>query len=728
MEDVHQCVPVTQIPPPPRSNNKSEGPSCPACGQPINPGTGNMWHDETDYVSASPGGLSIRRTYNSSPYDWDASAIHGFGVRWTSEYDASISLLPPNTPLLDSGICWRREDTKYVWCESPIITDSAPPMTLRSAVPAAVSVSRGDGKKLVFKLFNNTWTSDVDISLRLNMRLSADSAYVTEWTLTSDMADATETFDADGRLLSIRSRNGTERRLTYSGGTTNNTATARMPVDAPVCSSVQTGPALAGGVLMCVTDTWGHQLNFEHDRIGRIVKILDQANQAIRYVYDGVTGGCPGTGSSLRSCWANNLVAVTYPGGASKTYSYNEASNINGGVACPSSHEVGGGFGALVNLMTGLSDENGTRHISWTYDCMGNATSSLVGSGKEKVVLAYGPAEQNGSSTTTVTHYLGDDLHPSTTVTQYSYGKIVGAMKNTSVSQPCAECGPYSARRYDGNANITSTTDWKGNINNYTYDMRRNLETKRIEAVGTPQARTVTTDWHSIYRLPTTIAEPNRITSLTYDANGNLTLKRIDETNDSDGSLGMSAGLTGKTRTYTYTYNSRGQLLSSTGPRADLVNITTLTYDDGGNLATVTNGAGHVVTLSNYDANGHVGRIVDANGVTTDMIYGLRGQLISQSVRGGDGPTLTTTYDYDDARQLKTVTTPDNNIVRYTYDDAHWLTDISDNAGNTIHYVLDKAGNRVGETVTDPNGALARQITRAFDTLNRLKQVTGAAQ
>ena len=146
-------------------------------------------------------------------------------------------------------------------------------------------------------------------------------------------------------------------------------------------------------------------------------------------------------------------------------------------------------------------------------------------------------------------------------------------------------------------------------------------------------------------------------------------------------------------------------------------------YDEQGNLITVTNAAGHVMTLSHYDANGRVGRIADANGLTTDLTYSPRGWLTSKNA-GGE----ITTYDYDSVGQLTKVTLPDAATVAYTYDAAHRLTAIADSVGNSITYTLDLMGNRVKEQVQDPNGALSRRTTRVYDALNRLQQVTGGAQ
>jgi hypothetical protein len=45
-----------------------------------------------------------------------------------------------------------------------------------------------------------------------------------------------------------------------------------------------------------------------------------------------------------------------------------------------------------------------------------------------------------------------------------------------------------------------------------------------------------------------------------------------------------------------------------------------------------------------------------------------------------------------------------------------------------VHYTLDEMGNRKGEELKDQSGTLARTITRIFDDLNRLQNVTGAPQ
>ena len=94
----------------------------------------------------------------------------------------------------------------------------------------------------------------------------------------------------------------------------------------------------------------------------------------------------------------------------------------------------------------------------------------------------------------------------------------------------------------------------------------------------------------------------------------------------------------------------------------------------------------------------------------------------------GGGSAQTTTYDYWPTGLLHVVTQPDGSTLTYAYDDAHRLTDVTDGAGNTVHYGLDNVGNRTSETVKDASGSLASAIARAYDNLNRLQTVTGAAQ
>jgi len=55
----------------------------------------------------------------------------------------------------------------------------------------------------------------------------------------------------------------------------------------------------------------------------------------------------------------------------------------------------------------------------------------------------------------------------------------------------------------------------------YEYDTL-GRETKRVEAQGTPQERTITTTWDITRFLPLTVTTSDRVTTYTYDTQGRL--------------------------------------------------------------------------------------------------------------------------------------------------------------------------------------------------------------
>jgi YD repeat-containing protein len=370
------------------------------------------------------------------------------------------------------------------------------------------------------------------------------------------------------------------------------------------------------------------------------------------------------------------------------------------------------------NALTGITDENGVRFATFEYDAKERAVVTEHAGGANRYSMVYGT-----STPTTVAPV--DVTDPLNVTRTYSFQPIHGALKNTSVTgSACPACGP-AAQTHDANGNVATRTDWNGNRTDYSYDLTRNLETSRTEALtsggsSTPQTRTITTTWHATFRLPTQIVESGRTTSFTHDANGNVLTRTV--------TAGASS------RAWTFTYNANGSVLTIDGPRTDVSDVTTYTYYGNavtctgasvvgcrGEIETITNAAGHVTTITAYNANGQPLSITDPNGLVTTLAYDVRQRLISRSV-GGE----VTAYDYDDVGQLTRVTLPDGTFLSYTYDNAHRLTRIEDNLGNRINYTLDAMGNRTLEQVRDPLGALAQTRNRVFSTLNRLSQEIGA--
>jgi len=573
------------------------------------------------------------------------------------------------------------------------------------------------------------WTTDSDVVLQVYEEINA-SLQGAGWLVRSP-EDQEESYDASGNLLSVQDKQGTILTAGYSSGSAGYALDANWNV---------TMNLLPAGLLVAITDSFGRSLTFGYNVSSQLVQVTDPSGLNYRYTYDG----------------SGNLSSVISPDGKTRQYLYDESA-YTGGASLP-------------NSLTGIVDENGTRYASYWYNSSGQATQEVhwADAAQTQAVSQY-VVTLNANGTTTMTD-------PLNTQTTYGFQVINGVHFPTSQSQPAgAGCGPAStSSSYDANGNATSRQDFDGNLTTYTYDMTRNLETQRAEAYGTAQARTISTQWHPVFRVKAAEAAPLKLTYWVYNGqpdptNGGAVLscapstallpdgnpiavlcKKVGQaTTDSTGAAGFAATASGNPRVWTYTYNGYGQVLTSTGPRGNLQGTdpnyaaATTTYqyyattDTGntpphyqmGDLQQATDAAGHVTTYPQYDGNGRVLQQVDPNGTTTAFTYFPRGWLATRTVTPpGSSTSQVTTYAYDGVGQLRTVTQPDGSQISYTYDAAHRLTQITDSAGDSINYTLDAIGNRTQEQVKDPAGNLARQVSRVYDALNRLQTVTGALQ
>jgi YD repeat-containing protein len=618
-----------------------------------------------------------------------------------------------------------------------------------------ISLVRPDGRRLEFRgpTDGSNYAPDADIEDRVERLTPAG------WRVTTAQGDEVEYYDGQAQqaaVLSVVDRSGRTMRFSYADGQGGIRFASGSPnlgfsFTAPACSppagwvyQLASNGTNAGtpsfGRLLCVTDHWGRQLHFQHNVNGQVTKIADPENAVYQFNYDGASGGCSTLAFDNAACTARNLTSIVFPDTKVRTYHYNELAQINNGTQCPNVVAFSPGRGHLPWHLTSLQDENGAIFAKWMYGCGGRAIGSEHAGGANKITITY---DSQAVGNRTVTDYRLDVNTPNQS-RDYTFQSSLGVARNTGVNQPCDRCpGASSEYTYDINGNVSSRTDFNGNRTNYSYDLARNLETSRTEGLTssggiTPQTRTTTTEWDTTFRLPTKVAEPLRITTNVYDPDGSLCGARgalrsrgIQATSDTTGSQGVSATPTGSPRTWAYTYNSSGNVLTINGPRTDVADITTYTYYDDnhsdrgkrGNVATITNAAGHPPTsITAYNIHRQPLTIVDPNGLTIELTYDERQRLKTRKL----GSEPATVYEYDGVGQLTKVTLPDSTFLSYFYDDAHRLTRIEDNLGNRITYSLDLLGNRTVEEVRDPQNLLVQTRTRAFNNLGRLVQEIGA--
>ena len=490
--------------------------------------------------------------------------------------------------------------------------------------------------------------------------ISASPA-ATGWNITRN--DGTkEVYDAEGVLQSITKLDGYTKTLSYY---TNS------------------------GFLQSVTDSDGRSLTFLYDASNRLETLITPDGN-ITYAYSA----------------SNNLSRVSYPDGTSKNYVYEDA--------------------RYPYALTGIVDENGNRYASWAYDDQGRANKSEHANGAERVDFVY-----NTDGTTTLTDSLGASRI-------YHFTTAEGFRKVSKVGGPvCKACGTTEqTATYDSKGNRNVVTDFNGVVTDYDYDRDRNLMIKRTVAVGTAQERTTRIEWHPNFPRRSCVIESTRTSIMDYHTDSMLQTRTEVDTSDPllfpdaasktcDAIKARADFATLNQRAWHYTYDDNNRLASVDGPRTDVTDIINYVYDgNNGNLTRVTNAAGHIVDITAHDASGRPLRIVDANGLVTQLSYTPRGWTDLIKI-GSDTVFETTDLDYDGAGQLVRTTLPDGSFLTYDYDAAHRLTDIRDQQGNHIHYTLDTMGNRTAVDVSDPGAVLKRTHAYVFSTLNQLTQSIG---
>ena len=333
-------------------------------GNPIVVSTGFKLQTETDYKGD---GLEFTRTYRSDRGGWRHN-YQVFGIDFTAPPAASdwpdSGCLPDVVPSSGEAYCF--------------------PYTKRSNTANDFAVQRGNER--VFNFGNNT---NLDPPADVNDRATKLS---NGWSVYNAGNDATEFFDFTGRLKTITARNGQVHTLTYS--------------DASTPASI----APKSGLLIRVTNPFGRQLNFTYDSQARLATMTDPSGGVYTYAYDeGTSITVAGTNSP-----AGNLTSVTYPDGSKRAYWYNEQDKT--------------GNTNLPSALTGITDENGVRFATWTYNAQGRALTSEHAGGVEKFTVAY--PSPNSQST------ISDPLSTSRT---YNFTQpIQGLVKNTGVTQPAA--------------------------------------------------------------------------------------------------------------------------------------------------------------------------------------------------------------------------------------------------------------------------------------------------
>jgi len=285
---------------------------------------------------------------------------------------------------------------------------------------------------------------------------------------------------------------------------------------------------------------------------------------------------------------------------------------------------------------------------------------------------------------------------------------------------------PTTVYVYDDASNLTSVIDVEGNSTDYVYDGRDRM-TKQIMPDPGPSAS------HGRPEIEYIFDDTNRLTNV-FDPLGRETTYEYDDLNrrtkeiypDIDG----DPQTTGDRPEMTYTFDAVGNELTMTDA---LLNVTTYEYDKLYRLIKLTEPdpdgplPTHQSPLTSfqYDAADQLLTVTDPLNRTTTYDYDLLGRVTKETypdpvtgIAGPLSPFMTYTYDpmsnvlsHQDALGHQTV---------YTYDKLYRRTSETDANGDTTTFAYNAVDNLV--TLTDPpttSNPTGNITTWVYDNLNR---------
>ena len=522
-----------------------------------------------------------------------------------------------------------------------------------------------------------------------------------------DVGGVVTRFRSDGKLDYLQDANGNRTTLSYNGD----------------------------GELVTLTHTSGATINLGYNAAGRITTLTDSLGRSKSYTYDPTN---------------EHLLSVGTAGGGLVAYTYEPTAS------------------GLMRRHALLSESTAGRTLLYTYDAQGRVASTFIAGGAQPISFSYDfgritLSDASGTGSFFYDHRLR--VRKVTNPLGYSSRMIYDADNRlTTIILPdetrqhyaWCDCGSLISvtdelgrtvrtTRDPLTRNVTSITDPKGNVSQYTYDAKGNTVSLvypdgtsefagNYTTTGLPQAFTtrggkvMSVVYNPAGQITQRTASDGSVTNYTYDSRGRLTTivgggETITRTYDT-----VNSGDRLKRITYPggrfveYDYDSLGRQIAQ---RDQTGNTTRYEYDAAGRLAHVRDTGGATLASYTYDASDRLGRVDKGNGTFTTYTYDAGSNLLAiRNWRSAGQINSQFLYAYDKRGRRISATTSDGTWT-YTYDPAGQLTGAtlaSTNpqiADQTIQINYDAAGNRA---FVNTNGVLIDYVSNA---LNQYTQVDG---
>ena len=451
-----------------------------------------------------------------------------------------------------------------------------------------------------------------------------------------------------------------------------------------------------------VTDANGNSTTYTYDTAGRVLTVKAPGDAAAtQYVY--VNGGCTSCGGSSK------IDHITLPEGNTIWYTYDTMGNVS------------------------AIKDNANNTINYTYDSEGNKLT-------EQIKDSAGTLQKSLGYEYDALNRLAKIKNPDQTYTQYEYDsrrnrKSVKAPARTvddktsysydalnrlvAVIQPGSFTTSYA---YDTNNNLTSVTDAVSHTTTYRYD-----DKGRVYQVISPDTGTTTYSYDPAGDMISKADAKGVTISYVYDALNRLT--KIDFPTDTDivyvydncmNGKGRLCSMTDASGATVYDYTAKAQVKNETKTIDSIQYVTQYTYDQNGNLKTMTYPSGRMITYNltndkvisvlnnaaslatniNYKPFGGMSSLTYGNGIAGTLGYDNQYRVSSIAA----GAVMSLTYPtYDANGNITTITNVLDTTKNksFTYDTLDRLsTATSTGIWGSLGWTYDGVGNRQAEGST----------------------------
>jgi len=472
------------------------------------------------------------------------------------------------------------------------------------------------------------------------------------------------------------------------------------------------------GALKQVTDRSGHVTFYEYDDAGRQWKVTNLDTGAYtetRYTEQGW----------VKSEWDENRNLTEYEynkaGQRTAVIRYLDGRALRHDYSYYANGELWTETDALTHTTTYVLNEldqrirtefdNGTASEQ-RFDSMGARTRSID---PNLIATDYGYDAVGRLSSVTPAVSIGGVPVPATTYTYDEVGNKLtqrDANNHTTsweydvhgrVTQRTLPEGQSETFVYDDVAHTQTHTDFNGDVTVTSYDVMGRVGRIDYQQDGSSE---VYTYWPN--DQVKTVTDANGVTEYYYDARD-----RLDYAIKPDGGR------------IDYAYDAVGnrtQVKVSQG--ATVLSQTDYTYDALNRLETITDAQG--TTVNTYDDVGNLDTVTYANGLVTDYNYNTVNQLTSVTTTDGAGTLISGyTYGLDNSGRRDDITEASGRFTDYVYDDLYRLTDeiVTDsvNGNYSAHYDYDWVGNRTGSIIDGVS------TSYAYDANDRLQSQGGSS-